>query len=259
MSSSQKKGGKKEKKEKIDGKATPRMKWHEFAKQYQAEHKLTSYTEALQQATGEWKKYKESFSTSNPGYNHDEFLKAERMERKRKIAAGELEAPKKRGGGIGSPEKGAGAKGGGKKKEVGEVDSDGDYDVVERVVTTKKRRRAGSEYATYKVPTSITDSSSSPPKRKRARKQATPKKLEEEQSVVPKVGIMCDTVPSSYLSHSMDGAGAKKPEKKKREEKAKLTYTQQSDEEEEEEISCAQEPEEDFIQNQHYGVEEVFY
>lgn len=151
-------------------------KWHEFAKDYQAEHKLESYTDALKQAPAAWKKYKESFATENPNYDAKAVAAWERQEREKKIAAGLIAPPKrkyvaaasKKGESKGKEkeERGSSLKTS-NKKETFELDSDDDdYDVVIRTVTTKKRKRSEGGGGGSSSSSSV---SSPPPKNKRKR------------------------------------------------------------------------------------------
>jgi hypothetical protein len=154
------------------------MKWHEFAKQYQSNHKLDSYTDALKQAPGAWTKYKSDFAAKNPDYDHKAVLAAERKERERKIKAGLIPPPKqksaaaKKAGGV-SSNTSSPSLDSTKKKVGGEGDSDDDYDVVIRTTTTKKRKRSssgsGSSSSSSNPSNDLSPHSSSAPKNKRKR------------------------------------------------------------------------------------------
>jgi len=210
------------------------MKWHEFAKKYQEDHKLTSYTDALKQAPDSWKKYKESFAVENPNYNHQAILAAERKERLRKVAAGELPPLKNRS-----------------KKKVEEVakvsqlsvsekekiDSDDEYEYVERVVTTKKRKR-NDPIAVSSISSGITQ-----PKRKR--KQSNPKKIDTDVTSKTKSNLTplpLESIRRKKGSVRKIGTGKEGPKK--------LSYT------EPEPLSLAQDPEEDFLQEKEESEEE---
>jgi len=216
---------------------TPRrMQWHEFAKKFQTEEGLSSYTDALKQAPPAWKKYKQSFSDKNPGYDHVAILEANRKERARKIASGEL-APSKRRGGKKEKEEGEvqeTSKVSNKDKKAADIDSDSEYDFVERVVTRKRKRLASA--SSLSSPSPATESLLLPqgqPKKKRTRKQKNPK--EKVPSTEEAVQLPASSIKKKKSSQSQKGG-----------KKDKLTYTQA----EGDEVSSAQETEEDFIQEQ---------
>ena len=146
------------------------LKWHEFAKKYQQEKNLRTYTEALQQATGDWKDYKESFSRANPSYDRDGVLQWERRERERKIASGELKPPKPRSRKSAPAVVAPHATHMPHQTKNTYPDSDDDYDVIIKETVTKKRKRpSGGSSSTPSVP------NQAPPKKVRKRAPSTAK------------------------------------------------------------------------------------
>jgi len=128
-----------------------------------------------------------------------------------------------------------------KKETKEELDSDEEYDFVERVVTTKKRKRV-VEGGASALMTSKFPASSAPPKRKRTRKQSNPVEKVPTASHPDPIDVK---LPSSSLKKSTNDH-LKKPVANTSERKAKLTYTDQD--ETTTSSSLTQDPEEDFLQ-----------
>lgn len=242
-------------------------KWHEFAKEYQKENNLESYTDALKQAPESWRKYKERFSAENPSYDHKAVLAYEKQERDLKIAQGILPPPKSRkkkgvsgggasGGGVSGEERKKKKEGkermvDSNKKEMMEVDSDDEYDVVVRTVTTKKRKRTSGEKGKGKGKEEKNELYEGiPPKPKNKRKRTQPVKKvpttnespEEHPPLTVKTPGKPIPLPASSIKRSSTkgvGVGVGKGGAKKQPPP----------------VSLAQEPEEDFLQEIEEGEE----
>jgi hypothetical protein len=221
---------------------------------------LESYTDALKQAPESWKKYKESFSAENPGYDHKAVLNWEKQERERKIAAGLIAPPKARSRGAKGGRQGGGGKGKGgeasskegggdnsdslkasHKKETLGVDSDDEYDVVIRTVTTKKRKRSGSS--------SVESSSSTeePPKNKRKRSTPVKKVPTTHDLDVPPLTKKSPgkpiPLPASSIKRKSQGTGKAGVKRQRAPPQLKETSANGHSSQ-----SLAQETEEDFLQ-----------
>ncbi len=160
------------------------LKWYEFARKFQEENKLPTYTAALQQATGPWKQYKESFSTEHPEYDKAAVLQWEREEKARKIKSGELPPPKHiqrtRKTAIATveptPPQQHYAPHTSKRGE--EEEEDEDYDVfIKETITKKRKRNHGSSSSSGGGGLGAGGAATAPPPPKKKRTRRTPAEM----------------------------------------------------------------------------------